>query len=1005
MTQARTLFTFIAAALMSLIYVTAEGQATLISDKDDYAPGTTVMLTGTGFIPLEIVTMQVVHVGDNPDGTDPQYHTNWTVTADEVGNFEAIWNVPTDGDAMGASLKATADGVSGLHAEAFFTDAAQQVIPRAGSISGGTSVSISAAISSFNLPNSYTVSFGGTAVSANRASATLLNTITSPAHAAGSVDVVINGPDASSSSTITNGFTFVCRNPANILFDETMGMGTAVALTGILSYAGFDNAFNYSGTGAISTASTSSSTTDYSWASGNSNVLLSAAVITRTFQIGGINTTGYTNIDLSFGISKSTNLSNGSELLLEYSTDGTTYTPISFASLPNTTLGTTGWYYRIVSLPVTAATSNLRIRFRNTSTSGPNFRIDDIRLSASPVINTQPSNTTKCIGETATFSVAATSSATLNYQWYKGSVAIGNEVGTNSNSYTTPAVGAVDNGTNYYVVVSGGCSPSVTSSPGKLTVKDPTVITNYYINGTEVTTNKTIAIVYGCRQPILNIAATGPGIALTYQWFSNTTNSNVGGTKITNEQLSSFTIPKAFSVGNHYYYVEVTSSCTTVKSDVFTVTITPQVAYANGKLYYTGPTNAWTPTATSNTATVTLSAFIRNTIDPNDACGDVATARITFEQLTSTNPIVWTPIPSAQNLPVGYIDATDPSKGGTAAAIAQLSISNNAITQIFIIRVVVSGNYIADPDFGAGQITVSKLVPGGSISGGVFLCAPTASGLVRPSTSNLTPSILGFGVEYTIKGGKVQSPKGKVNLFVPSFYDVAGNNTAPYINWYQINSNAIASLAITSPTATFTSKANVALVAFPGGPIIQSMEGNCTMVLEVKDRNSNTCLTNLTPDQVGLTVYKNAGGIWYSNNFNTFNGKTELSNVCVTCLINQVISDLTVSGATTSTTSLKTINNPVINLSGTEILPIKEKLLSFNVKAYPNPTMQQFELYFVGGSYEKVYVNVFDVTGRRMKYIETSKSTTHFGEDLKAGVYLVEVRQGKNLVKLKLIKL
>ncbi|HEV8285639.1 MAG TPA: T9SS type A sorting domain-containing protein [Chitinophagaceae bacterium] len=98
--------------------------ATLTSDQQDYAPGSVATLTGTGFTPGETVTLQVIHVGEDPDGTDPQYHEPWTVVADENGNFVTTWNVPVDGDALGASFKATADGQSsGLHAETFFTDA------------------------------------------------------------------------------------------------------------------------------------------------------------------------------------------------------------------------------------------------------------------------------------------------------------------------------------------------------------------------------------------------------------------------------------------------------------------------------------------------------------------------------------------------------------------------------------------------------------------------------------------------------------------------------------------------------------------------------------------------------------------------------------------------------------------------------------------------------------------------------------------------------------------
>ena len=118
--EARTITFF----LFLFIANSVVGQtATLTTDAEDYPPGSTVTLTGSGFSAGETVTLHVVHADDDPDGTDPQYHEPWTAIADANGNFVTTWWVPDDGDAAGASLKATADGeTSGLHAEAFFTD-------------------------------------------------------------------------------------------------------------------------------------------------------------------------------------------------------------------------------------------------------------------------------------------------------------------------------------------------------------------------------------------------------------------------------------------------------------------------------------------------------------------------------------------------------------------------------------------------------------------------------------------------------------------------------------------------------------------------------------------------------------------------------------------------------------------------------------------------------------------------------------------------------------------
>ena len=102
----------------------AQAQATVQTDSLDYAPGETALITGSGFQPGETVTLLVEHVGEEPTGTDPQYHKPWDVVADGDGNITSSWDVPTDGDALGATFLLTADGQSSLtHAEWIFTDA------------------------------------------------------------------------------------------------------------------------------------------------------------------------------------------------------------------------------------------------------------------------------------------------------------------------------------------------------------------------------------------------------------------------------------------------------------------------------------------------------------------------------------------------------------------------------------------------------------------------------------------------------------------------------------------------------------------------------------------------------------------------------------------------------------------------------------------------------------------------------------------------------------------
>jgi hypothetical protein len=86
--------------------------------------------------------------------------------------------------------------------------------------------------------------------------------------------------------------------------------------------------------------------------------------------------------------------------------------------------------------------------------------------SVAPTITTQPQSQTVTAGQTAAFTVVASGTTPLNYQWSKNSTAIG---GATSNSYTTPATTTGDSGSSFTVTVSNTAS-SVTSSAATLTV-------------------------------------------------------------------------------------------------------------------------------------------------------------------------------------------------------------------------------------------------------------------------------------------------------------------------------------------------------------------------------------------------------------------------------------------------------------------------------------------------------------------------------------------------------
>src|SRR5690606_20155704 len=106
-------------ALIAFGAVPSLSAATIKTDKLDYAPGETAIITGIGWTPGEIVDLEVDHVGDGAYGSG---HHPWAVVADAAGNVSSSWYVDPD-DSLGETFLLTASGrTSGLLATWTFTD-------------------------------------------------------------------------------------------------------------------------------------------------------------------------------------------------------------------------------------------------------------------------------------------------------------------------------------------------------------------------------------------------------------------------------------------------------------------------------------------------------------------------------------------------------------------------------------------------------------------------------------------------------------------------------------------------------------------------------------------------------------------------------------------------------------------------------------------------------------------------------------------------------------------
>jgi len=166
------------------------------------------------------------------------------------------------------------------------------ITPNTGTTSGGTSVTITGT----GFLTGATVSLGGTpATSVTLVSSTSI-TATTPAHAAGAVNVMVVNTDAQS-GTLSGGFTYAAPKPAPTVSaitpnSGTTNGGTAVTITGTGFLAGAS--VNLSGTSA--TAVTVNSATSITAITPAHTAGAVSVVVTNTDAQSGTLTNGYTYI-------------------------------------------------------------------------------------------------------------------------------------------------------------------------------------------------------------------------------------------------------------------------------------------------------------------------------------------------------------------------------------------------------------------------------------------------------------------------------------------------------------------------------------------------------------------------------------------------------------------------------------------------------------------------------------------------------------------------------------
>jgi len=98
---------------------------------------------------------------------------------------------------------------------------------------------------------------------------------------------------------------------------------------------------------------------------------------------------------------------------------------------------------------------------------------------------------------------------------------------------------------------------------------------------------------------------------------------------------------------------------------------------------------------------------------------------------------------------------------------------------------------------------------------------------------------------------------------------------------------------------------------------------------------------------------------------------------------------------------------PVCNLTVGSVvsreIPTETIARNFELKAYPNPFVSNFTLSLSNENLE-TNIAIFDMTGKMVQAFKTSDNEVNVGENLTAGVYLVNITQGQEIKNIRVVK-
>lgn len=390
-------------------------------------------------------------------------------------------------------------------------------------------------------------------------------------------------------------------------------------------------------------------------------------------------------------------------------------------------------------------------------------------------INSQPASQTITAGQTATFTVVASSRTTIKYQWFKNGAAIS---GANSSSYTTPPTSTSDNGEKFDVVVSNRYG-SRTSSTATLTVNATMVAPT--IAAQPVNQAVTVG-----QSATFSVAANGTA-PLAYQWQKN-------GVSIAGATSSSYTTPATTTVDSgSTFRVVVSNAAGSSTSNAATLTVNSAPA----------PAIQLSSTSISFSNDVVGSSASQALIITNTGTATLSVSQVNMTGTTFSVSGFSLPLSVSAGQKATVTVKFSPTSAGTVSG--NISIVSNAPTSPVSVSLngsAVAATYtlgISPTSLSFGSVTTGTSSPAQSVT-------VTNTGNSSVTISSITPS----GAGYLLSGGGsavTLAPSQNLALSV-TFDPAAAGSVNGSIS---IASNATGSPAVISLSGTGVAQPSVSL--------------------------------------------------------------------------------------------------------------------------------------------------------------------------------------------------